>query len=92
MNISKCSPNQKSNCLLFVLAQTMWVIDGIHRVHAAVMQGDEEIAGKIYRGTEHDAFVIAVRINIAHGLPLSRMVGLLRQPRSSALTHNGQTG
>lgn len=57
---------------IVVLGQTMRVIDGIHRVQAAIMRGEEEIEAKIYRGTDDDAFVLAVRMNIAHGLPLSR--------------------
>ncbi|MGH3782982.1 MAG: ParB N-terminal domain-containing protein [Pseudonocardiaceae bacterium] len=57
---------------IVVHGQTMRVIDGIHRIRAAVMRGEEEITAKIYHGTDDDAFVLAVRMNIAHGLPLSR--------------------
>lgn len=52
--------------------QSMRVIDGLHRVRAAVLRGYQEIEAKIYRGTDDDAFMLAVRLNIAHGLPLSR--------------------
>jgi hypothetical protein len=47
------------------------VIDGRHRVRAAVMRGEDKIDAKIYRGTGDDAFVLAVRMNITHGLPLT---------------------
>jgi hypothetical protein len=56
---------------IVVHGQSMRVIDGIHRIRAAVMRGEEEIAAKIYRGTDDDAFLLAVRLNIAHGLPLT---------------------
>src|SRR5581483_8110544 len=48
------------------------VIDGIHRVHAAILRGEEGLAARIYHGTDDDAFMLAVRLNIAHGLPLTR--------------------
>jgi ParB-like chromosome segregation protein Spo0J len=57
---------------IVVHGQSMRVIDGIHRIRAAVMRGEEEIEAKIYHGTDDDAFVLAVRMNIAHGLPLTR--------------------
>lgn len=57
---------------IIVHAQSMRVIDGTHRVRAAVMRGAKEIEAKIYRGNDDDAFVLAVRMNIAHGLPLTR--------------------
>jgi ParB-like chromosome segregation protein Spo0J len=47
------------------------VIDGRHRVRAAVMRGEDTIDAKIYRGSGDDAFVLAVRMNITHGLPLT---------------------
>jgi hypothetical protein len=36
------------------------------------MRGEEKIEAKIYHGTDDDAFVFAVRLNVAHGLPLTR--------------------
>lgn len=57
---------------IVVHGQSMRVVDGIHRVRAAIMRGEEKIKAKIYYGTEDDAFVLAVRMNIAHGLPLTR--------------------
>lgn len=57
---------------IVVHGQSMRVIDGLHRVRAAITRGEERIEAKIYHGTDDDAFVLAVRMNIAHGLPLSR--------------------
>ncbi|MGH4009679.1 MAG: ParB N-terminal domain-containing protein [Pseudonocardiaceae bacterium] len=57
---------------IVVHGQSMRVIDGTHRIRAAVMRGEEEIEAKIYHGTDDDAFLLAVRMNIAHGLPLTR--------------------
>lgn len=57
---------------IVVHGPSMRVIDGIHRVRAAIMRGEKTIAAREYHGTSDDAFVLAVRMNIAHGLPLSR--------------------
>lgn len=50
---------------------TMRVIDGMHRVCAARMKGQETIRAQFYEGSENAAFVLAVQRNITHGLPLS---------------------
>nr|WP_326887748.1 ParB N-terminal domain-containing protein [Actinocrinis sp.] len=50
---------------------TMRVIDGAHRVNAAKRRGETEIAAVFFDGTENDAFVLGVELNISHGLPLS---------------------
>lgn len=57
---------------IVVHGQSMRVIDGIHRIRAAVLRGEEKIEARIYHGAEDDAFVLAVQLNIAHGLPLTR--------------------
>ncbi|MGH3787684.1 MAG: ParB N-terminal domain-containing protein [Pseudonocardiaceae bacterium] len=57
---------------IVVHGQSMRVIDGIHRIRAAIARGEEKIEARIYNGTDDDAFVLAVRMNITHGLPLSR--------------------
>ena len=56
---------------IIVHDQSMRVIDGIHRTRAAVMCGEKCIKAKLYQGTNADAFVLAVRMNRAHGLPLT---------------------
>jgi ParB-like nuclease domain len=50
---------------------SMRVLDGMHRLRAAEACGHTEIAVRFFDGDDADAFVIAVKSNIAHGLPLS---------------------
>lgn len=50
---------------------TMRVVDGMHRLRAAILRGQDHIEVKFFDGDASDAFVLAVEANIAHGLPLS---------------------
>ncbi|MGV9293706.1 MULTISPECIES: ParB/RepB/Spo0J family partition protein [Amycolatopsis] len=50
---------------------TMRVIDGMHRLKAAVLRGDGTIDAVFFSGDDLDAFALAVELNHAHGLPLS---------------------
>lgn len=56
---------------IIVHRATMQVIDGAHRLKAARLRGEDKIAVRFFDGNEAEAFVMAVRANIAHGLPLS---------------------
>ncbi|MFH8982317.1 ParB N-terminal domain-containing protein [Streptomyces varsoviensis] len=56
---------------IIVHRSTMRVIDGVHRLRAAMLCGHDKIAVRFFDGDEADAFVLAVESNIAHGLPLS---------------------
>lgn len=56
---------------IIVHRPTMRVIDGMHRVHAARLRGEQHILARFYDGTAADAFVLAVKVNRSHGLPLS---------------------
>jgi ParB-like chromosome segregation protein Spo0J len=49
---------------------TMRVIDGMHRLRAATLRGDDQIEIRFFDGDDADAFVLAVQTNIVHGLPL----------------------
>ncbi|MEN3356218.1 MAG: hypothetical protein V7637_200 [Mycobacteriales bacterium] len=51
---------------------TMRVIDGVHRVRAAVLTGMSEIEARLLDCDEDEAFLLAVKANITHGLPLSQ--------------------
>lgn len=51
--------------------QTGRVIDGMHRLQAALLRGDANIAVEYFDGTEIEAFIRSVQLNIAHGLPLT---------------------
>jgi transposase-like protein len=57
---------------IIVHRPTMRVIDGMHRLQAAILRGTPTIAVRFFDGCERDAFIIAVRQNTAHGYPLSR--------------------
>lgn len=50
---------------------TMRVIDGAHRIHAALRRGESTIEARFFDGSDADAFVLSVRLNVAHGLPLA---------------------
>lgn len=50
---------------------SMRVVDGVHRLRAARLRRQQQIAVQFFDGDENDAFVLAVRTNVAHGLPLS---------------------
>lgn len=52
--------------------QPTWrVIDGLHRVQAAIMRGHDTIVARFFDGTLDDAFVLSIRLNTTHGLPLT---------------------
>ena len=57
---------------ILVDRRTMRVIDGMHRLMAASLQGRETISVIFFDGSEADVFLRAVRENVAHGLPLSQ--------------------
>ncbi|MFE2428518.1 ParB/RepB/Spo0J family partition protein [Streptomyces sp. NPDC059373] len=50
---------------------TMRVIDGFHRLKAARLRGEDKVAVRFFDGDEAEAFVLAVTLNVAHGLPLA---------------------
>jgi hypothetical protein len=50
---------------------TMRVIDGMHRLNAARRNKRELIEVTFFEGTEEEAFIHAVELNVKHGLPLS---------------------
>lgn len=56
---------------IIVRRADMRVVDGMHRLRAARLRGDTRIAVRFFDGDDKDAFVLAVRANVAHGLPLS---------------------
>lgn len=56
---------------IVVNRSSMRVIDGMHRLQAARLRGDREIEVRFFDGEEEEAFVLSVRSNMAHGLPLT---------------------
>jgi hypothetical protein len=57
---------------ILVDKRTMRVIDGMHRLIAASLQGRETIDVVFFDGSEEDIFLHAVQENVTHGLPLSQ--------------------
>jgi hypothetical protein len=57
---------------ILVDGRTMRVIDGMHRLMAASLQGRETVDVIFFDGNEGDVFLRAVQENVAHGLPLSQ--------------------
>jgi ParB-like nuclease family protein len=57
---------------IIVHRSTMRVIDGMHRVRAARIKGEDLIAVRLVDCDEGTAFVLAVKANVTHGLPLSQ--------------------
>jgi ParB-like chromosome segregation protein Spo0J len=57
---------------ILVDRRTMRVIDGMHRLMAASLQGLETIDVVFFDGSETDVFLRAVQENVAHGLPLTQ--------------------
>jgi ParB-like nuclease domain len=56
---------------IIVHCESMRIIDGTHRLGAALLRGEDTIEARLFDGSEHEAFLLAVRANITHGLPLS---------------------
>lgn len=56
---------------ILVHRATMRVIDGMHRLRAAILTGRQHIPVRYVDGAEADIFLAAVRANVEHGLPLS---------------------
>ncbi len=57
---------------ILVDRRTMRVIDGMHRLLAASLNGQETVDVVFFQGSPAEAFLRAVEANVAHGLPLSQ--------------------
>ncbi|MFJ6659016.1 ParB N-terminal domain-containing protein [Streptomyces sp. NPDC091377] len=57
---------------ILVNRRTMQVVDGVHRVLAAILRGWETIPALLVDVSRNDAFLLAVESNTQHGLPLSQ--------------------
>ncbi|MFE2972556.1 helix-turn-helix domain-containing protein [Streptomyces sp. NPDC059340] len=47
------------------------VVDGMHRLQAAILRGERDIAVRYVAGASADLFIWSVKANISHGLPLT---------------------
>jgi ParB-like chromosome segregation protein Spo0J len=57
---------------IIVQQGSMRVVDGLHRLAAARLRGEERISARFIDCTDESAFILAVKSNIQHGMPLSR--------------------
>lgn len=57
---------------IIVHRASLRVIDGVHRLRAAMLRKQNDIDVLFFEGDEEEAFILAVKANVAHGLPLSR--------------------
>ena len=55
---------------IVVDSRTMVVLDGIHRVRAAVLRKETSIRAKYVSGSESELLIVAIQANAAHGRPL----------------------
>jgi len=56
---------------ILVHRQTMRIVDGMHRMRAAQLRGEEFIAVEFLDCDDEQAFVAAVEANTRHGMPLT---------------------
>lgn len=56
---------------ILVNRRSMRVIDGMHRLRAALLKGQAVIEVCYFNGDDDDSFIAAVMANVTHGLPLS---------------------
>ncbi|MCK1815699.1 ParB/RepB/Spo0J family partition protein [Streptomyces sp. XM4011] len=56
---------------ILVHRPTMRVIDGMHRVAAARLSGAGTIRARLIECSDHEVFILAVKSNVAHGMPLT---------------------
>jgi ParB-like chromosome segregation protein Spo0J len=50
---------------------SMRVIDGMHRLRATELRGQNTISARFFEGNDAEAFALAVHLNVTHGLPLT---------------------
>lgn len=56
---------------ILVHRRTRRIIDGMHRAQAHRLRGYDEIAVEFFDGADDEAFIVAVKTNLYHGLPLT---------------------
>ncbi|GEM_PF-3909194 len=54
--------------IIFDDGENRWLADGFHRIQAARLAGQEEIAADVRKGTLRDAQLFSVGANLTHGL------------------------
>jgi len=57
---------------ILVQKSSLRIVDGMHRIAAAKLRGEESIDARFVDCSDDEAFLLAVKSNTLHGLPLSR--------------------
>jgi ParB-like nuclease family protein len=57
---------------ILVQKSSLRIVDGMHRIEAAKLRGERSINARLVDCSDEEAFMLAVRSNTLHGLPLSR--------------------
>lgn len=57
---------------ILVQKSSLRVVDGMHRIEAAKLRGKRSINARFVDCSDQDAFMLAVKSNTQHGLPLTR--------------------
>lgn len=57
---------------ILVQRNSLRVIDGMHRLEAARVRGEKFIRARVINCADNSAYILAVKANTLHGLPLSR--------------------
>lgn len=57
---------------ILVQKKSLRIVDGMHRIEAAKLRGEECIDARFVDCSDDEAFLLAVKSNTLHGLPLSR--------------------
>jgi hypothetical protein len=57
---------------ILVQKSSLRIVDGMHRIEAAKLRGEESINARFVDCSDDEAFLLAVKSNTLHGLPLSR--------------------
>jgi hypothetical protein len=57
---------------ILVQKSSLRIVDGMHRIAAAKLRGEETINARFVDCSDDEAFLLAVKSNTLHGLPLSR--------------------
>jgi len=57
---------------ILVQKSSLRIVDGMHRIAAAKLRGEESINARFVDCSDDEAFLLAVKSNTLHGLPLSR--------------------
>jgi ParB-like chromosome segregation protein Spo0J len=70
-HVRRLAESQSGLPPILVHRQTMRIIDGTHRFRVAQLRGQQEIDVRFTDCDEASSFVLGVRANITHGLPLT---------------------